>query len=249
MDANTLIGLGFTLLAAALILLFWLRRNKQARPILRPIRAIQGMRRAVGQAVEAGTRLHLSAGRGSLLSPDAASALVSLSVLERIALLSSVSDLPPLATSGDPAVAILTQDTLRGAYRSVNALELYSLERGQLTGLSPFSYAAGTIPVIRNQQVSASILVGHFGVEVGLIADASRQEDHFTLGASDSLTAQAALFAITPDTLIGEELYALPAYTGSNPVHSASLKAQDVLRWLVIFLLFAGAVLGILGVL
>ncbi len=249
MDANILIGIGLTVLAAALILLFWLRRKTQERPILRPIRAIQGMRRAVGQAVESGTRLHLSAGRGSLLSPDAASALVSLSALERVAMLSSVSDQPPVATSGDAALSILTQDTLRSAYRGVNALELYSMDRGQLTGLSPFSYAAGTIPVIRSQQVSASFLVGHFGAEVGLIAEASRQEDHFTLGASDSLTAQAALFAFTPDTLVGEELYALPAYLGAGAAHNASLKAQDVLRWLVIGLLLAGAVFKFLGVL
>jgi len=132
-DANTLIGIGLTVLAAALILLFWLRRKTAERPILRPIRAIQGMRRAVGQAVESGTRLHLSAGRGSLLSPDAASALVSLSALERVAMLSSVSDQPPVATSGDAAISILTQDTLRSAYRGVNALEMYKMDRGQLT--------------------------------------------------------------------------------------------------------------------
>ncbi len=245
---ESLIGLVLVVLSAGLMVFYLLPRFRQARRVLRPIPALQRLRRAIGLSVEDGTRMHISIGKSSIFSATNASALVGLSTLERIAQLSLVSDRPPVATSGDGTLSVLSQDTLRAAYRIANVPEQYDPERGRLTGATPMSYIAGSLPVLRDERVSTSILVGNFGPEAGLLADAADQENAFTLAASDALATQAVFYAAAEETLIGEELFALPAYLQAGPIYQASLRVQDVLRWVVIGLIILAAVAAFLGI-
>lgn len=247
------LGFGLILLAAALLLIFSLTQKAQRRSrartrvVLRPIRAMQRLQRAIGLAVEDGSRLHVSLGRSSLISQTSASALVGLSTLERIGSLSSISDRAPVATSGDGTLAVLSQDTLRASYRLSSIPEQFDPNQARLSGPTSFSYVAGTLPVIRDERVSANLLIGNFGPEVALLTDAANEEGSFTLAASDSLAAQAVLYATTRDPLIGEELFAVPAYLQPHSVYQASLRTQDVLRWVVIAVLIGGSLLSFLG--
>jgi hypothetical protein len=193
--------------------------------------------------VEDGTRLHVSIGKSSIISPNNASGLVGLSMLERIGMLSSVSDRPPVVTSGDGTLAILSQDTLRAAYRIANVPEHYDQNQARLAGPTPFSYVAGTLPVVHDERVSAHILVGNFGPEVALLVDAAEHRDAFVLAASDAFSAQAVFYATANEPLIGEELFAIPAYLQAGTIHQASLRVQDILRWVVIAVLILGALI------
>jgi hypothetical protein len=242
-------GLGFVLLFLILMLVFTAVTLRRPEKVLREIPAFGNLRRAVGLSVEAGKRIHLSLGWGGLNGLPAASALLGLSILQRIARAASISDRPPVATSGEGTLTILSQDSLRGIYRNMGALSQFDPYSAQLTGVSPFSYAAGAMPVVFDQQVAANVLAGHFGSEVALITDAGERSGSPTLAGSDNIPAQAVLFAAAQDPLIGEELYAAGAYLQAGPVHVASLRAQDFLRWVIIALILAGAVLKFLGVL
>lgn len=241
--SDNLLGLGLVVLATALMIFYTLRLRGRQSVVLRPMPAVRRLQRAIGLAVEQGKRLHLSLGRASILSPNAASALVGLSTLERIGEISVISDQPPVATSGDGALTLLSQDTLHASYRAGNASDLYEADRGRLAGTTPFAYAAGASQVIRSEDVSANILIGSFGPEVALMTDAADRQQSFSLAASDSLPAQAVLYAASGETLIGEELFALPAYLQATPAHTASLRVQDIFRWILVILLFAGAIL------
>jgi hypothetical protein len=245
---QTFLGLVLVLVSAGLLFVFSLPALRKSRPAFRVIPAFQKLRRAVGRSVEEGGRIHVSIGKSSIFSPTNTSALVGLSTLERIAQLSSVSDRPPVATSGDGTLSILSQDTLRAAYRLANAQEQYNPERGRMSGPTAFSYIAGTIPTIRSERVSTNILVGNFGPEAALLVDAADQQNGFTLAASDSLAAQAVLYVTAQEPLIGEELYAIPAYLQAGAAHQASLHVQDILRWVVIVLLILLSILAAVGV-
>jgi hypothetical protein len=118
-----------------------------------------------------------------------------------------------------------------------------------LTGLTPFSYAAGAIPAIRDENISTNVLIGNFGVEAVLLTEAAERANTFTLAASDNLTAQAVLYASAQEPLIGEELYAAGNYMGAGRLHPASLVAQDILRWTIIGVILLGAILKLVGVL
>ena len=238
--------LGLFLIAAVLLLgLTLLRRRRPG--MLRPIDAYERLLRSVGLAVENGTRLHISLGRGNLFTARGGSALAGLAMLRRLAELTSVSDRHPIVTSGDASLAILSQDTLQSGYRAAGAEEQYRLNTGRLTGLTPFSYAAGAMPVTSDENVSTNVVLGDLGAESALLVEAADRENSNLVAASDNLSAQSVFYVSSQDPLIGEELFAAGAYVGAGPAHEASLNVQDILRWLIILAIIIGSALKFLG--
>jgi hypothetical protein len=215
---------------------------------LREIPAFTRLYRTLGLSVEDGSRLHLSLGSGSLLDSRGASALAGLALLRHIAERTSVSDKPSVASAGDPTIGLLTQDTVQAGYQAAAAEELYVPSAGRVAGLSPFSYAAGAMFISKNENVSADILMGNFGVEAALLTEAADREHVAMIGASDELTGQTVLFASAQDPLIGEELFASGAYLGAGASHVASVTVQDILRWAIVIVLLGGAAAKIVGV-
>ncbi len=241
------IALGLLLFTAILSVgVIFLRRKFPGA--FRPIAAYDRLNRAVGLAVESGTRLQISLGRGNLFSARGASALAGLAMLRRLSERTSLSDRPPVVTSGDASLAILSQDTLQSGYRAAAAEEQYRFSTGRLTGLTPFSYAAGTVPVTRDESVSTNIFLGDYGSESALIVDPAERENSTIIAASDNLSAQSIFFASAQDPLIGEELFAAGAYVGAGAAHDASLTVQDILRWLVIAGVLVGSLLKLLRI-
>ena len=240
--------IGLLILAFAAILLILLTLWRRRSPAtLRPIDAFDRLNREVGLAVENGTRLHISLGRGNLFTSRGGSALAGLAMLRRITERTSVSDRPPIVTSGDAALTILAQDTSQSGYRAAGAEEQFRVTAERMTGLSPFSYAAGTIPIARDENVSANVLIGDLGAEAAILSEASDRHDSSLIAASDNLSAQSIFYASAQDPLIGEELFASGAYVGAGASHEASLQVQDVLRWLLILAMLGGAALRLLG--
>ena len=237
-----MVALGLLALAAVLLvgLTLWRRRSPGA---LRLIEAYERLNRSVGLAVESGTRLHVSLGRGNLFTTRAGSALAGLAMLRRLSERTSVSDRPPVVSSGDAPLAILSQDTLHSGYRAVGAEDQYRFTTGRLTGLTPFSYGAGTMSTIHDESISANILIGDFGAESALLAEASDRENASLIAASGDLSAQSIFYASSQDPLVGEELFAAGAYVGAGAAHEASLNVQDILRWLIILAIIIGSVL------
>jgi hypothetical protein len=247
---NIIVGLvAFTVISLASILMWGLAALRRKSPsVFRRIPAFTRLRYAVGRVVEDGTRLHVTLGHASLTTSQSASALAGLALLRRLAELTSAGDQPPIATSGDAALSILSQDTLQSGSQA-SAQGTYDPTAGRLTGLTPFSYAAGAMPVIRDENISTNVLIGNFGVEAALLTDAAERANTFTLAGSDNLTAQAVLYGCAQEPLIGEELFAAGAYMEAGTMHDASLKVQDVLRWLIIAFILIGALLKLVGIL
>ncbi|MBK5106571.1 MAG: hypothetical protein JJE12_00510 [Anaerolineales bacterium] len=232
----------FGLMIAVAILI----RQKEA-PKLREIAAFKRLGRAIGLAVEAGSRLHVSLGRGQMLSRQSAIGFVGLSILDRIGRSTSISDRPPIATSGEGTLGILTQDSQRvtAKYLGVES----DPTRGRITGVTPYSYAAGTLLFIEEEEIGANLLIGSFGNEAALITDAAERKEGMTLGGTDNLAGQAVLFAAAQEPLIGEESYAGGAYLGAGRMHIASIYVQDIFRWVLIGFILLGALLKLFGVL
>lgn len=249
MSSSNYLSFLFVIFFLVLIVIFRILGRKKPILPLRIISAFTKLSKTIGLSVESGKRIHISLGRGSIYGEQAAAGLVGLSVLERIAQVTTMSDHPPIATSGDGAIAILSQDTLKGSYRAIGVQNQFDPTSGRLTGATPFSFAVGSLPVIYDEQSSIDILLGHFGNEVALITDASMRNGNTSLAGSDDLTAQSIIYATAEEPLIGEELFAAGAYVKSGPMHIASLHAQDVFRWILVMIMIVGAILKFFGVL
>lgn len=249
MNAISLIGFLMVLFAAGGTILFSIKKVRAKHPpVFRKIPAISKLRQAIGLSVEDGSCIHVSLGSADILDPNNTSTLVGLSSLHRIGQLSSTSDLPPVSSSGNGSFALLSKDVLKAVSSETNTRELYDSDQGRLTGITPFSYAVGAMDIMHNPAIRANVLIGSFGPEAGLLSTTSEEKGSFTLAVSDSITAQSIFMATTKDVLIGEELYAIPAYLAYSPVHQASLRIEDILRWLVGAGLIVGAILKLSGI-
>lgn len=245
---NSFLGFIFTLACLGLILFFLFYKRDLAKINLRGIQAFDHFRREVELAVEAGKRLHISLGRGNINDLQGGSAFIGLTILECCARAASNSDRPPIVTSGDGVITILSQDTLQYTYHNLATEERYDPTNARLTGLTPMAYATGAMPAIHDEYVSANIFAGHLGAEVALLTEAGERSQTLTVAGSDSLTGQAVLYATSDEPLLGEELYAAGAYLGASAVHEASLRMQDILRWALVVIIVIGAILNLLGI-
>jgi hypothetical protein len=148
------------LVCLGLFLFFLYFGRNLAKLNLRDIQAFRHFKREVDLAVEAGKRLHISLGRGSINELPGGAAFIGLTILDRCARAASNSDQPPMTTSGDGVLTILSQDTLQSTYRSLATEQRYDPTNVRLTGLTPMAYAAGSIATIRDENVSANFLPG-----------------------------------------------------------------------------------------
>lgn len=250
MTAWGLIGFLLVLATAAGIIIFSSKKVRAKYPALfRKIPAISRLKRSVGLSVEDGSRVHVTLGSADLTQAANTSTLVGLSALHGIGQLSANSDQPPICTSGNGGFALLSKDVLRAVSVETNTREFYDPDLSYLSGATPFTYALGALDGIDDSGVKTNVLIGNFGAEAGWLSTQAGKHAQFTLAASDSIVAQAVFLATSRDVLIGEELYALPAYLQFRPAHIASLRVQDILRLLVGGALLLGALLKGLGLL
>jgi hypothetical protein len=242
-------GLLFLVLFAAIVVALTpfiarSRRKSPADPLpLRPIDGYSSLPRAIGEAVETGRRLHISLGSGAVGGAETAAVLAGLTIVERLAQAASISDRPPVVTSGDSVAAILAQDTLRGVYNQQNLIERYDPNSARLAGPTPFSYAAGAMLTVPDETVAANILAGSFGSEIAAAAEAGMRAGITQVAGASDPAAQAVAYAAAEHPLIGEELYVAGAYLRQLPSHIASVYAQDAMRLLIV-VAFAALVLA-----
>ncbi len=246
---DTIIGLFVVILTLVLMGFFSILDRKRVRINFRQIPSLESLQKSINLVVEGGKGIHISLGRGGLFSPHFAGSLVALNLLKYITKQSLNGDIPPLATSGDGLVNILSQETLESAYLRSHLPEGYGISGSQVTGVTPFSYIAGAMLAQRDERQAVMLITGHYGAEAALLADMAERSRSHTISGTDDLSAQAMLFVTTRAPLIGEEYFAAGAYTHASLSHTSSLKTQDALRVLLVLGLVVGAILKLAGVL
>jgi hypothetical protein len=239
---GSLFGLGFVVVFLVLLIVMTIVLGRREHPSLRPMAVFERLRRAIGLGVESGKRLHISIGRGSMAEPEAAAGFAGLAILERTTHAASVSDCPPVATSGEGSISILSRDTMQATYKAIGAASRFTPLAGRLSGLTPFSYAAGAMAVNSDENVTANIIVGHVGSEAALLVESAEQNHAVSLGGSDDLNGMAVLYAAAHEPLVGEEMFVGGAYLDAKAADVASVQVQDWIRWALIAFIILGSI-------
>jgi hypothetical protein len=231
--ASLLLLLSILVLAVLLIL----RGKKGPRPKVRPLPAFQDLQGQAGHATESGGTIHIALGSGALDGADAVTSLASLQAVEALADTAVLYDAPLIITVGDPTLLPLAQDILRRAHERHGLIRRYDPGRVRFVAPSPVAYAAGAANVVASEDVTTNVMIGAFGAEVSLIADAGARRDLPQLAAAAALDAIGALYPATDHLAMGEELYAAGAQMTEERRYLVSLKAQDWLRYLLVALI------------
>lgn len=203
---------------------------------LRPIAAYQALPEIAADAVESARRVHVSLGSSAVGEPGTVSALVSSKIAYQLAERMAISPYPPLVTLSQGTTLPLAQDTLRRAYEARQRAAYF--RPTQVTwypqGPRSLAFAAGASSLAADSDVFTSILLGRFGAELAYFGESAMRHDQILIAHSDQPGGQAIAYAQSDRPLLGEELYAGPAYLTRRPLHVGTVVALDVLRWLVI---------------
>src|SRR5713226_4516725 len=193
----------------------------RARSIqLRRIPAYASMPLTVGEAVESDKAIHVSFGSSVVRATTTISAAAGAGILYYLAERAALADKPPLVTMSDPVTLALGLDTLRRAYKAGQSLRKYrvTMARWYPQGPQSMAFAAGAGAAMLDEDVSTNVLVGRFGPELMLIAENAIRYERYMVAQSDQIDGQAVGYVVSDQPLIGEELYAGPAYLTRTPL-------------------------------
>lgn len=222
------------------------RRRENAA--LRPIAAYSALPGLVDQGIEASRPLHLSFGSASLGANSTLLALASADLVYYAAQRASTSDTSPIITMSDTTSIPLGMDTLRRAYDSRGMISHYRPVnvRWYPDGPRSMAYAGGVMAMQADDRISANVLVGSHGLEIGLMIDAARRRSRAVIAGSDQLDGMALAYGLADYPIIGEEIFAAPAYLDSEGSAAKRSTAIDLLRWVMILGLSALTLVSIL---
>ncbi len=231
------------------IVLHWLRfRVRRGRQVgLRPLPGFTALKSQSGRAVETGRGAHFSLGRGSLVTSASPVSIASLTALDYLTEDGCASDVPPLITSGDGTLHLAAQDSLRGAFKKARRSDEYKPAMARFLASNEFSsaYATGATDVINSEQLGSNLLIGRYGPELTIIAEAGIRNELQQVIGTDDPTAMALAMATTDKVLLGEELYAAGAYLKGEPAQLATLLLQDIFRIIAIIGILLAAIINL----
>lgn len=203
----------------------------------------------VGRVAEEGTLIHVALGSGGLLSEQSMVSVAALQGLSGLTELSATYDTPPIITTGDPTLYVLADNQMREAHLQHGNMDHYRADSVRFMAPTPALYAAAAATLCSDEPVGTNISLGSFGAEVSLLTHAAALKSIKGYGGATSARGIAALYPELEegDLAIGEEMFAGGAEVTGRVAFWAGLKAQDLLRWLVIAGILIVAVLSLLG--
>jgi hypothetical protein len=233
------------LLLTAISLLLWLytwRARRGTRYPLRRIAAFETLRGFMDTIAERGKRVHLSVGTSGIGGEQTAAVHAGLTVLRYLAERGASLESSPVVTVADPVLLHVTQDALRRAHERMGHAAQYRATDVHLIAPDPAAYAIGAQQVIADPDVDANVMVGAFGDEYLLMAEAGAQRGIVQVAGANAVDVHPYMVATADRVLVGEEMFAAGAYLSGDPIQAASLRVQDVLRVAIAAVIVVGIV-------
>ncbi len=247
----SLVIVGLLVILTAALLIFILGWMLDRRAFFHPRRfnALQKMKKARTSAIEQGIFRHVVMGQKFYSAGYPGLGFLPFSSLSWFGRSDSMADGGQQISAGSSPLFLMARQVLEGSYQGGFSTALQTQSPIIVPGLTSLSYTAGLMPILLSRTHGSLSLFGDYGPEAALWADSVSDENAHVFAAAGTLAAQAVLYLMIQDVLIGEEIFAVPADLSPTPFNLASLQTQDVLRVLLILALILGAVLKLTGVL
>jgi len=232
----------FAVLLYGILVVTFVNLAKRGKDLyVRPIAGLDEIDNAVGRATEMGRPMLYCMGNGSLT--DVAT-LASMGILSQVAKRAAEYDTKLIVPCYDFIVMPVVQEIVREAHYSVGRPDTYDKNNIFYLTNSQFAYVAGVNGIMIREKMATNFFLGYFAAEALLMTETGNTVGAVQIAGSDAIT-QIPFFITTCDyTLIGEELYAASAYINREPMLLGTLKAQDYLKIIIVFLVLVGATLS-----
>jgi hypothetical protein len=255
LGTSTVFVLIALLIFLILFFLAWFPLERGRKLNLRPLKPLARLEEMIGRSAESGKSIHYSPGTGGFTSPTGATApetLAGLTALSSVARASARTTANVTVTSNDALTYLVAGDVTAAEYAAVGRPEDYSPTNVRfITQDDRIAYAAGVTGLLGESKFDGNVMLGQFESEYLLAGDQANRRDVPQIVGSSRVEALPFMVASagSENTLLGEEVYAAPAYLDRQPAHLASLVTQDRVRLIVIAAIILGVVAGSAGLL
>jgi hypothetical protein len=241
-------GRAITLILTALLftlvvsLIQYAKRGKEL--YIRRIAGLSAMDEAIGRATEMGKKMLYIPG---ILSLSEIQTIASLYIMKYVAGKTATYGANLEVPNIDPLTFSAARETVKQAYMEAGKPDQYKEEMVTYITYDQFAYTASVTGKMVREKPATNFLIGSFFAESLILAETGQSTGAIQIAGTAEL-AQLPFFVTTCDyTLLGEELYAASAYLSREPVLLGSIKAQDVMKVVLMALMGLGIVTYTLG--
>jgi hypothetical protein len=230
-------------LAVVLYTTYSRRSREKFRP--RPISGLKAVEDAIGRATEMARPVLFTPGWGGDIQRP--TTIASMNILSQIAEKTAQYDCTLYYPTHDPVIQSVAQEVIRESYVRSGFADRYKEENIRFVSTSQFGYAAAVEGMISRSKPAAVFMLGTFEAESLILAETGNDVGAIQIAGTDS-TIQLAFFIVACDfTLIGEELFAASGYLSGDRAILASVRAQDILKIVIVAFLLVAIVWGLVA--
>lgn len=246
-DSDKLSILIAAILAVIIVLYTTYHRKSRKGYQMREIGGIKAVEEAVGRATEMARPLLFTPGWGGDIQRP--TTIASMNFLSHVAEKTAQYDCTLVYPTHDPVIMTVAQEVARESYIRAGYPDRYREDNITYVSSTQFGYAAAVDGMISRLKPASIFLLGTFEAESLILAETGNSVGAIQIAGTDS-TIQLSFFIVACDyTLIGEELFAASGYLSGNRSILASVRAQDILKVIIISLLLLAVVWSTVNVL
>jgi hypothetical protein len=239
-DIDKLPTLIFALALIAIVLYTTYSRRGRTGFRMRRIAGLAAVEDAVGRATEMARPLLYTPGWGGDIQRP--TTIASMNILSHVAEKTAGYDCRLIYPTHDPVIMSVAQEVVRESCLRSGYPDRYRPDDIFYVSSSQFGYAAAVEGLISRLKPASVLLLGTFEAESLILAETANIEGAIQIAGTDS-TIQLSFFIVACDyTLIGEELFAASGYLSGDASILASVRAQDILKILLVALLLAAVI-------
>ena len=238
-NTGRLNALALTILMFTLVVVYISVARKGKPLFIRKIAGLGAIDEAVGRATEMGRKMLYIPG---IMSISDMQTIASLSILAYVAKRSAVYGASLEVPNTDPLTFTAAMETVRQAYLEAGKPDQFKEDMVTYITYDQFAYAASVSGKMVRERPAANFLIGSFFAESLIFAETGQGVGAIQIAGTADV-AQLPFFVAACDyTLMGEELYAASAYLSREPVLLGSIKAQDIVKAILLAVVGAGII-------
>jgi len=227
------------------LVVVYIRIARRGKPLyIRKIAGLSAMDEAVGRATEMGKKMFYIPG---IMSISEIQTIASLSILAYVAKRAAIYGADLEVPNTDPLTFTAAMETVKQAYLEAGKPDQFRDDMVTYITYDQFAYAASVSGKMVRERPATNFLIGSFFAESLIFAETGQSVGAIQIAGTADVT-QLPFFVATCDyTLMGEELYAASAYLSREPVLLGSIKAQDIVKAVLLAVIGIGIITYALG--
>lgn len=242
------LNLFLSMMAVSVIIALTIILGRSRTYTLRKVPALAAIDEALGRATEMGKPVMFLVGLEELKK---VSTLAALSILENVAERCAKFGTQLKVPHRDPVVFTVAQEATKQAYLRAGRPDLYKDDINFFITDDQFGFTAAVDGIMLREKPAACIYMGYYFAESLILAETGASIGAIQIAGTDAEHQLPFFVSACDHTLIGEELYAAAAYLTGDKNLVSTLRAQDIIKGIVVTLAiaaFVGAMLSVCDV-